>query len=127
MPEAWYDQPGLKARLPVLIYGLRRIHACPHADRRTKLRWYFWEPIGWARYTWEIRRRYPLTRAYRRILKALGVREVVPGDSMVRYVLTEPWEYPPSYWWGRLQCTRYGRHNRTCRGRGCPPEVKRAD
>ncbi|WP_119728348.1 hypothetical protein [Thermomonospora amylolytica] len=101
-----------------LVESMRRIHAEQDATPLQRARWYALEPIGWARHQWHTRRRrHPISRAYLKLQRTLGVRAWKPGDSTVRLALTEPWEFPPSYVWGRFQCRTRGRHNTTCRGR----------
>lgn len=104
------------SRVHALAVGMRRLQAEP-ASRRRRAVWYVWEVIGWAQCTFETRqRRYPLSRAYRWTHRALGVHEWRPGDSALRYVLTEPWDAAYSYS-GRIACRMLGRHGATCRGR----------
>lgn len=106
----------MSGRFGALVGGMARIRA-EEASRRQRAEWYVLEVIGWAQWAVETReRRYPLSRAYRRAHRALGVHEWRPGDSTLRYVLTEPWDAAYSYS-GRFVCRVLRRHNVTCRGR----------
>jgi hypothetical protein len=61
-------------------------------------------------------RRPPLFfRTWFWVLGALRVRPYRPGDGLLRYVLTEPWDAAYTLP-GRAACRLLGWHNRTCRG-----------
>lgn len=57
-----------------------------------------------------------LLRAWWRLLEAAHVRSYGPGDSTLRYVVTEPWDAAYTYA-GRFACRVLHRHNASCRGR----------